>query len=179
MPISKSVRPCSQPAASHSPKPESNDSQSAGTPNSSDQSNAADIEQVLQRVLRFLQDAERLIAQFDEGEVPHSLLSLPGVSVDGCSMGTSKPTTARTRRSPEMVPDKTNPIGVISPEELYTLKAFKHRLGIREATLRAARRSGLKVHYAHKQAYVYGRDWIEYVLNSPSPRGIAAAATTL
>ncbi len=56
--------------------------------------------------------------------------------------------------------------GVINPEELYTLKAFTQRLGIREATLRSARRAGLKVYYVHKHAYIHGRDWIDYVRNS-------------
>jgi len=56
--------------------------------------------------------------------------------------------------------------GVINPETLYTLEAFKRRLGIREATLRSARRAGLRVYYVHKHAYVYGRDWIEYVQQS-------------
>jgi hypothetical protein len=54
--------------------------------------------------------------------------------------------------------------GVINPDELYTYDAFKRRLGIREATLRSARRAGLRVCYVHKHAYVYGRDWIDYVL---------------
>ncbi|MEZ5941159.1 MAG: hypothetical protein R3C18_07195 [Planctomycetaceae bacterium] len=55
--------------------------------------------------------------------------------------------------------------GVINPDELYTLRAFKRRLGISDATLRAARRAGLKVSYLHKQGFVHGRDWIEYVLS--------------
>lgn len=54
--------------------------------------------------------------------------------------------------------------GVINPDELYTLTAFTQRLGIRQATVRAARRAGLQVYYVHKHAYVYGRDWIDYVL---------------
>lgn len=57
-------------------------------------------------------------------------------------------------------------VGVINPDELYTLKAFTRRLGIRAATLRSARRAGLKVYYVHKHAYVYGRDWIDYVLRA-------------
>lgn len=57
--------------------------------------------------------------------------------------------------------------GVINPEALYTLEAIKRRLGIRDATLRAARRAGLRVHYKHGRGFVYGRDWIDYVLNSP------------
>ncbi len=55
-------------------------------------------------------------------------------------------------------------IGVINPDHLYTLRAFKLRLGIRDSTLRSARRRGLRVVHLHKQGYVYGRDWIEYVL---------------
>jgi len=60
--------------------------------------------------------------------------------------------------------------GVINPEELYTLDAFKRRLGVRDATLRTARRAGLRVYYVHKHAYIYGRDWIDYVLNSQNGR---------
>jgi hypothetical protein len=60
--------------------------------------------------------------------------------------------------------------GVINPEELYTLKAFTKRLGIRASTLRSARRSGLRVYYVHKHAYIYGRDWIEYVRASSERR---------
>lgn len=56
--------------------------------------------------------------------------------------------------------------GVIKPDELYTLKTFARRLGIKASTLRSARRAGLKVYYAHKQAYVHGRDWIDYVLQT-------------
>lgn len=66
--------------------------------------------------------------------------------------------------------------GVISPDELYTLNAFKKRLGIADATLRSARRAGLRVTYLHKQGYVYGRDWIEYVLNSQGRQDGDAAA---
>jgi len=57
----------------------------------------------------------------------------------------------------------TDPVGVIHPAELYTLEAIKHRLGIRDSTLRAARRAGLRVHYKHGRGFVYGGDWIAYV----------------
>jgi hypothetical protein len=60
--------------------------------------------------------------------------------------------------------------GVIRPDELYTLNELKHRLGITNSTLRAARRSGLRVYYKHRHAYVYGRDWIEYVILSQDQR---------
>ena len=56
--------------------------------------------------------------------------------------------------------------GVIRPDELYTLNELKHRLGVTSSTLRSARRGGLRVYYRHRHAYVYGRDWIEYVLMS-------------
>jgi len=60
--------------------------------------------------------------------------------------------------------------GVINPEELYTLGEFKRRLGVRDATLRTARRAGLRVYYVHKHAYIHGRDWIDYVLKSKHRR---------
>lgn len=56
--------------------------------------------------------------------------------------------------------------GVIRPDELYTLQEFAMRLGIRASTLRSARRAGLRVLYSHKRGFVYGRDWIEYVLKT-------------
>jgi hypothetical protein len=75
------------------------------------------------------------------------------------------------------VPTPDDASGVINPDELYTLEAFTRRLGIKAATLRSARRAGLKVYYVHKQAYVHGRDWIDYVLRNsgsqatgPTPR---------
>ena len=60
--------------------------------------------------------------------------------------------------------------GVVRPDELYTLNELKHRLGITDSTLRAARRGGLRVYYRHKHAYVYGRDWIEYVILSQAQK---------
>lgn len=79
-----------------------------------------------------------------------------------------------------MKPEETPITGVINPEELYTLTAFKRRLGVADATLRAARRAGLKVHYLHKQGFILGRDWIEYVVNSGLnvSRGQAASDST-
>ena len=71
----------------------------------------------------------------------------------------------------------TDNFGVINPEDLYTLREFKRRLKITDATLRAARRAGLRVIYCHKQGFVYGRDWIDYVLNSPSCQELAVAAS--
>jgi hypothetical protein len=62
--------------------------------------------------------------------------------------------------------------GTINPDELYTFEAFKRRLGVREGTIRAARRAGLRVHYVHRMGYIYGRDWIDYVRQAnTSPNG--------
>lgn len=57
-------------------------------------------------------------------------------------------------------------VGVIRADEFYTLREFKRRLEFTNATLRSARRAGLRVYYVHKRAFVLGRDWIDYVLNS-------------
>ena len=70
-------------------------------------------------------------------------------------------------------------IGVINPEEMYTLKAFTRRLGIRASTLRSARRAGLRVYYVHKHAYIYGRDWIEYVQASVNRRDTKSVVEAL
>lgn len=69
--------------------------------------------------------------------------------------------------------------GVINPDELYTLKAFTRRLGVQASTLRAARRAGLRVYYVHKHAYVYGRDWIDYVLTSQDRRNSGSKTETI
>lgn len=53
--------------------------------------------------------------------------------------------------------------GFIHRNELYTLSEFKLRLGVTDATLRAARSAGLPVYYVHKHAYINGSDWIDYI----------------
>lgn len=68
--------------------------------------------------------------------------------------------------------------GVINPHELYTLRAFKRRLGISDSTLRAARRAGLKVSYLHKQGFILGSDWIEYVLSSSRSSSVEPTSVT-
>ncbi len=67
-------------------------------------------------------------------------------------------------------------LGVINPEELYTLDALKRRLGVRDATLRAARRAGLRVYYKHGRGFVYGRDWIKYVCSSDAAPALTDAS---
>ena len=71
--------------------------------------------------------------------------------------------TAARKPSNTKQPTGNPAMGVIDPGSLYTLRAFKQQLGITDATLRAARRAGLRVKYVHKQGYVHGQDWIEYI----------------
>ena len=70
-------------------------------------------------------------------------------------------------------------LGVINPDELYTLKTFTRRIGIREAALRSARRAGLRVYYVHNHAYIHGRDWIDYVLSSQDRRNSGPVSEAL
>lgn len=69
-------------------------------------------------------------------------------------------------------------IGVVRPEELYTLDEVKKRIELREAGLRAARRAGLRVIYRHGRGFVWGRDLIDYILagsDAPGRKGVAGA----
>src|SRR5262245_3432519 len=91
------------------------------------------------------------------------------VSVDGpVPAGGRRSTTRRTGVTATPTPDEV--VGVIHPDELYTLTAFRRRLGMQAAALRSARRAGLRVYYVHKHGFVLGRDWIEYVLKAPVRR---------
>lgn len=55
------------------------------------------------------------------------------------------------------------PIGVVDPERLYTLDAFKEAMKLGKAAMQRARRRGLKVLYEGNKAYVLGADYIQYV----------------
>lgn len=54
----------------------------------------------------------------------------------------------------------------IRPDELYPQPLFLKKLNITEATLRSARRAGLRTYRIHGRSYVLGRDWIDYVTNN-------------
>ena len=55
------------------------------------------------------------------------------------------------------------PVGVVDPERLYTLDAFKEAMNLGKAALQRARRRGLKVLYVGNKAYILGADYIQYV----------------
>ena len=59
--------------------------------------------------------------------------------------------------------------GVISHDELYTLKEFKKRMGLTDTAMRELRRKGFKVFRIGKRAFVLGvaamsffaKEWVE------------------
>ena len=57
-------------------------------------------------------------------------------------------------------------LGVIRSGELYTLAAAKARLGIKDAALRSARRSGLPVLRYGGRAFIRGDDLIAFLMRA-------------
>jgi hypothetical protein len=51
----------------------------------------------------------------------------------------------------------------IKKDSSYVLDDFKVRTGLGDAGVRKARRSGLKVRYAHNRGFILGADWIQYL----------------
>lgn len=74
-------------------------------------------------------------------------------------------------------PGDRNYPGVVSVWELYTLDEIKKRLRWTDSSLRAARRSGLKLLVCGKRKYVSGREILRFLgesLDSLSPLGMNA-----
>ena len=63
------------------------------------------------------------------------------------------------------MPAATSPetCGIIEPHILYRLSEAQQRLGWGAHAMRQARRRGLKVRYAGRNAYIIGRDIIEHI----------------
>lgn len=51
----------------------------------------------------------------------------------------------------------------VRPEVMYSKEQWSQATGLGEDALRVARRNGLPLLYCHRKAFVYGKDWIEYV----------------
>ena len=51
----------------------------------------------------------------------------------------------------------------IQANSVYALDDFMERDGLTRQGIRAARRAGLRVRYAHGRAFVLGGDWYEYL----------------
>jgi hypothetical protein len=55
------------------------------------------------------------------------------------------------------------PLGVVDPDRLYTLEAFKEITSLGKVAMQRARQAGLKVRYVGNKAYVLGADFIKFV----------------
>ena len=73
----------------------------------------------------------------------------------------SDSSTARHRQMPIEA-------GVVRLGELYTLRAVKDRLGLKDAALRSARKSGLQVRRFGGRAYILGDDLIAFITKATS-----------
>jgi len=51
----------------------------------------------------------------------------------------------------------------VAKDRAYSLDDFKTRTGLGDAGLRAARRAGLQIRYAHNRGYILGADWLAYL----------------
>ena len=56
----------------------------------------------------------------------------------------------------------------IEPTTLYPLAVLKAALGWGDTAIRAARRGGLRLKYAHGRVFAHGRDVIEYITTNGS-----------
>jgi hypothetical protein len=56
----------------------------------------------------------------------------------------------------------------IRGDELYSLAFVKASIGLKDHSLRKARREGLRIHYCGKNGWVRGADLIEYICGASS-----------
>lgn len=62
------------------------------------------------------------------------------------------------------MPETTAQSGIVDPDRIYTLPAFLTTVGWSQGRLRTARKQGLPVKYLSNKGYVYGRDFIDFIL---------------
>jgi hypothetical protein len=72
-----------------------------------------------------------------------------------------------------MMPRTTEPPGLASTSDIYTLEEVKRRLKLGDWALRQARRAGLKTHRIGRRTYIKGADLLAFLDRQakPSPRG--------
>jgi hypothetical protein len=75
----------------------------------------------------------------------------------------SRSKDAKTVPSQSGPPAQAADTGFVLLEAIYTVSELKRRLGWSDATLRAARRRGLRVMRSGKRAYVAGNDFYEFL----------------
>ena len=73
-----------------------------------------------------------------------------------------RPGSRREARASEKV--ATRVPGVIRPDELYTIEEFVARTGLGETWRRRARRTGLQILYLNGRGFIWGGDFIDFVL---------------
>ena len=75
------------------------------------------------------------------------------------------------RRAARRSEDRADGLRPIEPGTLYPLAEFQRRTGWGRHAIRKARGDGLTVHRAGNRAYVFGKDFIDYVTAGPEDRG--------
>lgn len=93
----------------------------------------------------------------------------------GKTKNTVAATNGRTTRKPK-APSQAE-LGVIRRDELLSLKAFLRRLGWGKWIYRRARRKGLPVHSFGGRSYVYGDQFVEWLLAQGGATDDAAAVS--
>ena len=70
----------------------------------------------------------------------------------------------------EMEPknEVSGPSAAIHADAVYSREHFLRIVPIGDGGFRAARRNGLRVHYAHGSCFILGRDWLQYVSEMPT-----------
>jgi hypothetical protein len=63
----------------------------------------------------------------------------------------------------EDVAPKAQPTLPIRIDEVYTLKEFQQRTGLKRNGMRTARRRGLPVRQCGRNRYVVGAEWVEFL----------------
>ena len=72
---------------------------------------------------------------------------------------------ARTEASSARAP------GFIELNAVYTMAEFQARTGLGKSAMRAARRKGMRVLYAGRNAFVLGSDFVEFLTHSDAREG--------
>jgi len=59
------------------------------------------------------------------------------------------------------------PVGEITPSSLYTIKELRSRCNLGDFVWRQIRHSGLRIRRVGRRQFVYGQDFITFVLQAP------------
>ena len=59
--------------------------------------------------------------------------------------------------------------GAVSVNDIYPLAEFQDLTGLTDSAMRSARRRGLRVRRCGKRAFVWGQDFLDYLLAESDP----------